>query len=160
MNARRSLSLRRLAGALMATVVLCGGALALVACGDSANPAPPRRTLTPSAIETPGKKGATTVPTASPTTTSTAKPTTKPTATPTPTRVTDASIKAAILARIALEPGLQGFDIRVTVSNGVVSLRARVRTKDQRSLIEQIALTEKGVKKVVSAIDVDDAAGY
>jgi osmotically-inducible protein OsmY len=160
MNARRSLSRRRLASAALATVVLFGAALALVACGDSANPAPPKRTLTPSAIETAGKKGATTVPTASPTTTSTAKPTTKPTATPTPTRVTDASIKAAILARLAQEPGLQGFDIRVTVADRVVYLRARVRTKDQRSLIEQIALTEKGVKKVVSAIDVDDAAGY
>ena len=42
----------------------------------------------------------------------------------------------------------------------VVYLRGRVRTKQQRTLIEQIALPQPGVKKVVSAIDVDDAAGY
>ena len=46
------------------------------------------------------------------------------------------------------------------MNDGAVYLRGRVRTKQQRSLVEQIALSEPGVKKVVSAIDVDDAAGY
>ena len=155
MHARRSPSLTRLVGAVLLTVALGGVMAALAACGDGAAPAPPRRTLTPSTDASPGKKHSSASPSASPS----AKPET-PTPSPSATKITDRTIKAGILSRIAEEPGLQGFDIRVVVNDGVVYLRGRVRTKQQRTLIEQIALTEPGVKKVVSAIDVDDAAGY
>jgi hypothetical protein len=156
---RRSHTFRRLAATLLLAAV-AGATLALVACGDGSAPAPASRTLTPDASSSFGKRGATTAPSATPTASTT--PSATPTATPsaTPTRITDKSIRAAILARIAQEPGLRGFDIRVKVADGTVYLMGRVRTKDQRSLVEQIALTEPGVKKVVSAVDVDDAAGY
>jgi hypothetical protein len=149
-------NVRRLGATLLLAAIL-GGAAA--ACGgDGSAPAPPTRTLTPDASPTTGKRGATTVPSVAPSATPSATPTVS--ATPTPIRITDKVIKAGILARIAQEPGLRGFEIRVTVSDKVVYLRGRVRTKAQRTLVEQIALTEPGVKKVVSAIDVDDAAGY
>lgn len=157
--------MRRFGATLLLAAILGGGAVVLAACGgDGSAPAPSTRTLTPDASPTTGKRGATTAPTAAPSVTPSATPTATPTAsatsTPTPTRITDKAIKAGILARIAQEPGLRGFDIRVAVNSKVVYLRGRVRTKAQRTLAEQIALTEPGVKKVVSAIDVDDAAGY
>lgn len=162
MRVSRSSRLRRLVGATLVGLVLGGVTVTLAACGDGSTPAPPTRTLTPSA-DGPGKKGST----ASPVPSASVSPTPSASATapgttpsPSPTRITDKSIKAGILARIAQEPGLQGFEVRIIVTDGVVHLRARVRTKQQRSLIEQIALSEPGVKKVVSAIDVDDAAGY
>lgn len=151
---------RRLGAALLLAVVLGGAVVVLAACGDGSAPAPSARILTPDASPTSGKRGATTAPDATPGATPTATPTTSVTSTPTPTRITDKGIKAGILARIAQEPGLRGFEIRVTVTRKIVYLRGRVRTKAQRTLVEQIALTEPGVKKVVSAIDVDDAAGY
>ena len=153
--------MRRLVAALLLAATLGGAAATLAACGgDGSAPAPPTRTLTPDASPTTGKRGATTVPSVAPSATPSATPTASATPTPTPTRITDKAIKAGILARIAQEPGLRGFDIRVAVNDKVVYLRGRVRTKAQRTLVEQIALTEPGVKKVVSAIDVDDAAGY
>ena len=150
MRTSRSSRSRRLVGATLVSIVL--GAVALVACGDGSTPAPAPRTLTPSPDESSPRKQRTALP--SPTATA------SPTTTPSPVQTTDKSIKAGILARIAQEPGLQGFEIRVVVDDGVVYLRGRVRTKEQRSLVEQIALTEPGVKKLVSAIRVDDAAGY
>jgi hypothetical protein len=163
MRASRSSTLRRLVGATLVSFVLGGATVTLAACGDGSTPAPPMRTLTPSAVEDSGKRDSTASPppsaSVSPAPSSSA---TAPVATPSPspTRITDKSIKAGILARISQEPGLQGFDIRIAVNDGIVYLRGRVRTKQQRSLVEQIALSEPGIKKVVSAIDVDDAAGY
>lgn len=150
------------AGALLA-LALTAAVATLSACGDGSNPAPPTRTLTPEATADGGKRGASVTPTVLPSASPTATPTTgtmTPAATATPAKITDKSIKGNILARIAREPGLRGFTIMVTVTDGVVYLRGRVRTKQQRSLAEQIALTEPGVKKVVSAIDVSGAAGY
>jgi hypothetical protein len=161
MRTTRSSGSRRLAVATLLSIVLVGVGVALAACGDGSTPAPPTRTLTPSAVDTSVKRGSTASP--APSASVTPAPTSSATGTtpsPSATRITDKSIKAGILARIAQEPGLQGFEIRVIVTDGVVHLRGRVRTKQQRSLIEQIALSEPGVQKVVSAIDVDDAAGY
>lgn len=153
---------RRLAAsaALAAALLVLAGAL--VACGDGSAPAPVTRTLTPDQSPSPGKHGASTTPSAQPSVSASPSTTASPapTASSTPARITDKSIKAGILARIAQEPGLRGFEITVVVNDGVVYLRGRVRTKGQRSLVEQIALSEPGVKKVVSAVDVDDAAGY
>jgi hypothetical protein len=152
----------RLAAFALLAVPLVVAAGALVACGDGSAPAPATRTLTPDQSPSPGKHGTTTAPSVQPSAsaTPTASSSPSPTASSTPARITDKSIKANILARIAREPGLRGFEIKVVVSGGVVYLRGRVRTTEQRTLVEQIALTEPGVKKVVSAVDVDDAAGY
>ncbi|MCU0314685.1 MAG: BON domain-containing protein [Solirubrobacteraceae bacterium] len=152
----------RLAALALLAALLVVAAGALVACGDGSAPAPATRTLTPGDSPSPGKHGATASPSVQPTASATPTATTSPspTASSTPARITDKSIKANILARIAQEPGLRGFEIQVVVSSGVVYLRGRVRTTAQRTLVEQIALSEPGVKKVVSAVDVDDAAGY
>jgi len=161
MLAHLSPSLRRLAGVALVSVTLGGALVALAACGDGATPAPPTRTLTPSTDPSSGRKHTSESPSPSSGTTASPSPTkTGTTPTPSPTRITDKAIKAGILARMAQEPGLQGFEIRIVVNDGIVYLRGRVRTKQQRTLVEQIALTEAGVKKVVSMIDVDDAAGY
>jgi hypothetical protein len=162
MTAHRSRAFSRLVAAIMVTVAFGGALVALAACGDGATPAPPMRTLTPSASEGTGKRDSTTTPTVAPSATPSGTSSAKASPTPSasPSRITDKAIKAGILARIAQEPGLKGFDIRVAVTDGAVYLRGRVRTKAQRRSIEQIALSEPGVTKVVSAIDVDDAAGY
>ncbi len=156
MNAHPSSRPRRSALAAVLVLVLVVTAAALVACGDGSTPAPPTRTLTPEPDQSPGKRGSTT--SAAPSATPTGAPSASASATR--ARITDKTIKANILARIAREPGLRGFEIIVMVTDGNVYLRGRVRTKEQRSLVERIALTEPGVKKVVSSIDVDDAAGY
>jgi len=159
---RRARRPGRVTVTVLLAAILMALAGALVACGDGSAPAQPTRTLTPDQSPSARKHGSTTTPTVQPTASSSPSATTSPapTASPTQVRITDKSIKASILARIAQEPGLRGFDIKVTVNDRVVYLRGRVRTKEQRSLVEQIALTEPGVKKVISAIDVDDAAGY
>jgi hypothetical protein len=159
MDARPTSRRRRIAAALMLAAVTSGALVALGACGDGATPAPPSRTLTPQDTGDSGKHGSTSPPSATP---SPLPSTPVPSATPSPgaTRITDKSIEAGILARIAEEPGLQGFTIRVTVHDGTVYLAGRVRTKQQRTLAEQIALTQAGVKKVVSSIDVNAADGY
>jgi hypothetical protein len=153
---------RRLIAAALLTVTLVVAVLTVAACGDGSEATSVTRTLTPEATKNPGKRGSSASPSVSPSASPSRTATTTPSATPTksPTRITDKTIKANILARISQEPGLQGFEIRVAVGDGNVYLRGRVRTEKQRSLIEKIALSEPGVKKVVSAIDVDDAAGY
>lgn len=157
MDARSTSRRRPIAVMLMLVTVTGGALLALGACGDGATPAPPSRTLTPQGDG--GKHGATALPSVTP---SPLPSTPAPSATPSPgaTRITDQSIEAGILARLAEEPGLQGFTIRVTVRDGTVYLAGRVRTKQQRTLAEQIALTQAGVKKVVSSMDVNAADGY
>jgi hypothetical protein len=147
---------RRLIAAALLAVTLAAALLTAAACGDGSEATPVTRTLAPVASPSGSKHGAS----ASPSATGTA--TTAPSATPspTPTHFTDKAIKREILARIAQTPGLKGFAITVTVTNRVVYLGGRVRTKAQRELAEQTALHVPGVKKVVSAIDVDDAAGY
>lgn len=164
--ARRPGERLRLAAAVALAAALVALAGVLVACGDGSAPVPPTRTLTPD--QSPGSPGSGS--TAAPSEQPASRPSAfasppaavspAPTASPAQARVSDRSIKANILARIAREAGLRGFDIKVAVSSRAVYLRGRVRTKEQRSLVERIALTEPGVKKVVSAIDVDDAAGY
>jgi BON domain len=150
---------RKIVAALMLALAAGGVMVALAACGDGATPAPPSRTLSPSPGGDGGKHGATATPSASPSATAaTPSAPTTPSASPTP--ITDAGIKAGILARIAQEAGLQGFTFDVTVHDGTVYLSGRVRTKQQRSLAEQIALTQPGVKKVVSSIEVKAGTGY
>ena len=145
---------------VLAAMLVVLGASLLAACGEeAATPAPKLETLTPSAQASAGKRHDNTAP-ASPNATPSASASAKSTPSASPAQPSDGTIKRNILAGLASEPGLRGFSFKVYVDDGTVIIRGRVRTKQQKQLAEQICLTERGVKKVVSAIDVSAASGY
>lgn len=53
---------------------------------------------------------------------------------------------------LAVEPGLIGTQIAVSVLNGVVELSGRVQTDRQRQLAEQVARGVEGVRSVIDNI--------
>jgi hypothetical protein len=159
---------RRCAATCAAVFLLAAAAAAtfvLTACGGD-RPAVDVTVLTPS----PGAQGdATSVMTLSPSplpdSGATPTPPTKG-ATPTPTVVTptataaappnatDGSIRLSIRRRISQDPALQDITMRVEVKDRVVTLVGRVKSEAQRERCQQIALTEPGVKRLISAIEV------
>lgn len=64
------------------------------------------------------------------------------------------------MTRLAQSPALVGLDITVTVRKLVVRLFGTVKTKEQRTTAEQIAVTEPGVAKVISYLKVEPGGGY
>lgn len=75
-------------------------------------------------------------------------------------KITDKAIRGNILVRLSQEPSLQGLQFKLRVRKGVVILTGRVKTKDQKRTAEQIAVSEAGVKKVLSYIEVTGGGGY
>jgi hypothetical protein len=138
------------------------------ACGDGGQPAAVASTLTPSAATssvpagTPSA-GATTTgpahPTTSPGVTGTSTPAT-PSATATPAKITDASIRFDVIKRLGASPTLVGLEIQVRVRHRVVYLFGTVTSRHEKAVAEHIALTEPGVVKVVSLIQVVPGGGY
>ena len=149
-------------------------ALALAGCGDGGTPAPIADTLTPtpglstvppmsaSASPSPGStQGTTLAPSPgaqSPSgQTATAIPSPSPSASG--ATITDKSIRADIVRRLAASPVLVGLDFRVFVHKRVVVLAGTVKTKVQKTTAEQIAVTEPGIKKVISYVKVVPGGG-
>ena len=73
---------------------------------------------------------------------------------------TDQQIRAGIMRRLAAAPDLAGLTFRVVVYKGVVTLVGTVNTASQRHTAEHIAVTERGVVKVISYVQVSPASGY
>ena len=69
--------------------------------------------------------------------------------------ITDASIKANILRRIAESPTLAGLRIKVSVRDKTVYLQGKVKTKDQKNEAGNIAVNEPGIVKVVSYLIIE-----
>jgi hypothetical protein len=147
--------------AILLAVALLGLGL-LSGCGSGDTPSPPTSTLSPTAAGgasgPPGKggQGGPSATTVSPQ----AGASTTPAATATPggggsgATITDESIRANILRRLAESPALTGLRFKVRVTDGEVYLFGKVKTKAQKQTAEQIAVTEPGIKKVVSYVFV------
>lgn len=138
-----------------AVFVLLAVCMLSVACGAGDKPAITPGTLLPSAGGTPASPGA------SPGTASASpsQTTLTPGATPTATggnggQITDASIKANILRRIAETAALTGLRLTISVNEKTVYLKGNVKTQAQKASVEQIAVTEPGIAKVVSYLVV------
>jgi len=136
--------------------IVLAAALTVGACGSGDKPARIGSTITPS----PGGSAGGSPGTASPGTTSSpgANVTLSPTASPgggDGQDVTDRSIRASILARMAQSPVLTGIRIKVGVAHRVVVLSGTVKKDEQKTEAEQIAVTEPGIKKVVSYLVVE-----
>lgn len=153
---------------LAAFAVLALAATA-AACGDGGRPAAVASTLTPSAVSStipagspsPGASpGASARPTTSPGVTPTSTPTSTATAKPaTPAKVTDASIRADLIKRLGASPTLVGLEIQVRVQNRIVYLFGTVKSRREKAAAEHIAVTEPGVKKIVSLLSVVPGGG-
>lgn len=163
--------------ATWASAALVAAVVAMVVAGCGGKGAEPGRTLTPSASGSPAATSSVApsatssgpqtsgTPTAggNPTAAATGSPAAT-TATPSPSVTTvtrsDKQIRASILKRISMSAALTGVRIRVRVRHGVVGLIGQVKTDEQRRLIENIALTEPGVKKVLSYLTIEGANAY
>jgi len=82
-----------------------------------------------------------------------------PSPSPSGASITDKSIRADIVRRLAASPVLVGLTFKVFVHDRVVVLAGTVKTKVQKTTAEQIAVTEPGVKKVVSYVKVVPGGG-
>jgi hypothetical protein len=145
---------RRTIIAFSILVLFAAGAL-LGACGDGNKPAVTPGTLLPSASGTPASPGASPGAASPSPSAATLTPGASPSATTGGSEITDASIKAGILRRIAESPALSGLRIRVVVIDKKVLLKGNVKTAEQKNAVEQIAVTEPGIAKVVSYLIVE-----
>ena len=62
--------------------------------------------------------------------------------------------------RLSQDPSLRGLQFKVRVRDAQVILARRVKTKNQKHPAEQIAVSEPGVKRVLSYIEVSGSGGY
>ncbi|MFN3712766.1 MAG: BON domain-containing protein [Alcanivoracaceae bacterium] len=69
--------------------------------------------------------------------------------------VKEARQSSQISTTYALNPHLQGYDIKVSVEDGVATLTGKVDEDISKELAEQIALNADGIKKVKNQIEVD-----
>ncbi len=162
---RRSSRLACAALALATLAALAAGS----ACGGG-RPAAVVSTLTPSAAASTAPAG-----TPSPGTSGggTAQPlggaTVRPASTATPSSagsgsvspavITDTSIRADLLKRLGASPTLVGLEIKVRVVHRVVYLFGTVKSKAEKAAAEHIAVTEPGVARVESLIEIVPGGG-
>jgi osmotically-inducible protein OsmY len=157
--------------ATWAAVPLVTATLVVSLAGCGGKSAEPGRTLTPSpsgstaatTSVTPSATGTAAQATGTPAGTATGSPgatTTTPSPGVTAVARSDREIRAGIIKRIAASAALTGVRVRVRVRQGVVGLIGQVKTAEQRRLVENIALTEPGVKKVLSYLTIEGANAY
>jgi len=152
--------MKRCTTIVFAILVLFAAGALLVACGDGDKPAVTPGTLYPSASGGPVGPGVKSGGTSSSPSAATLTPGASPSATTSGGgggggEITDASIKANILRRIAESPALSGLRVRVIVHDSIVYLKGNVTTAGQKTEVEQIAVTEPGIAKVVSTLIVE-----
>ena len=73
---------------------------------------------------------------------------------PAPEVVSDAFITGAVRAAMMGDPGLQGSDVSVNTSHGVVSLTGRVKNREQAAIAAAHAEGEDGVMRVDNTLVV------
>jgi hypothetical protein len=146
--------------ALAATAAACGHGGRPAAVASTLTPSPTTSTI-PAGSPSPGASpGASAHPTTSPGVVPTSTPATTPTATAAPSaKVTDASIRADLIKRLGASPTLVGLEIQVRVQNRIVYLFGTVKTRREKATAEHIAVTEPGIKKVVSLLSVVPGGG-
>jgi hyperosmotically inducible periplasmic protein len=66
----------------------------------------------------------------------------------------DGRTTAAIKTRLALDPDLSALEISVDTTDGVVTLAGRVTSPENLAKAVQLALTEDGVREVISTLQV------
>ena len=72
------------------------------------------------------------------------------------TQVDDASITAAVKARLAADGDINPFNIDVDTNEGVVTLQGRVAKEEARSKAQTLASETDGVRRVINLIKVGD----
>jgi hypothetical protein len=158
---------RRWSTLVFATFLLVALAATGSACGDGGRPAAVS-TLAPSTATTAAvtgtpSPGTTTNGAAGPSSgttvapTSTSSPTTPVSASP--NALTDASLRADLIKRLGASPTLVGLEIEVRVAHRVVYLSGTVKSRAEKAAAEHIAMTEPGIAKVVSLLEVVPGGG-
>jgi hypothetical protein len=169
-------TLTRRGATILASAILLAAAVLVSACGSGDKPAVKPSTLYPSPSAsnavTSGNPSPSPGTSTSPGTSSSPGTSTSPSPSSTGGRngggssgtstkkITDASIRGNILVRLSQEPTLRGIDFTVVVHNASVSLTGRVKTRKQKHSAEHIAVSEPGVKRVLSYIEVTGGGGY
>ena len=150
---------------VFAALILVALTAAGSACGDAGRPAGVS-TLSPSTGSTTNVPGH-----PSPGTTTNATDglpsgaTVAPTSTPatsvstSPSAITDASLRADLIKRLGASPTLVGLEIRVRVVHRVVYLSGTVKSRAEKVAAEHIAVTERGIAKVVSLLEIVPGGG-
>ena len=153
---------RRRSTLVLATLFLVALAAAGAACGDGGRPAAVS-TLSPSPGTTingaaGGLAGGATIapaPTSAPISTSPSS--TAVSASPAP--VTDARLRADLIRRLGASPTLVGLEIKVRVVHRVAYLSGTVKSRAEKTAAEHIAVTEPGIAKVVSLLEIVPGGG-
>jgi osmotically-inducible protein OsmY len=78
---------------------------------------------------------------------------------PSPAAVTDASLRAELIKRLGASPTLVGLEVKVRVVHRVVYLSGTVKSRAEKVAAEHIAVTEPGIAKVVSLLEVVPGGG-
>ena len=73
---------------------------------------------------------------------------------PAPEVISDAFITGAVRASLMGDPGLQGADVSVNTSHGVVSLTGHVKSREQAAIAASHAEGEDGVMRVDNTLVV------
>lgn len=68
--------------------------------------------------------------------------------------VTDDTITDQVLVKLANDPDLGGVKFDISVHDGAVTLKGKVRTEKQKSKAERVAKKVKGVTSVVNQLVV------
>ena len=71
-------------------------------------------------------------------------------------QVDDASITAAVKAKLATDGHINPFNIDVDTNEGVVTLQGRVDKTEARTEAERLARETDGVRRVINLIKVGD----
>lgn len=67
----------------------------------------------------------------------------------------DSEIRTDIKTALLLDPATETYDVRVSVDNGVVTLKGKVHSWAEKELVKEVAKGVKGVRGVRSEIDIE-----